>query len=73
MPESLGRYGRCPFAVNPDATGVDCDCKLPWPSGMWARFKRFMHPWCVTGAGGCGDGSLPCDRYEKWRKSNGHK
>jgi hypothetical protein len=64
--------GRCPFAVNPDMTGCDCDCKVPRPRGFWAALRWWLVPtWCISGPGWCGDGSLPCPRFEEWRHSNG--
>lgn len=62
---------RCPFANRPDVTGCDCDCELPdaGGNGFWARVRRFFSPRvCVSGYGGCGDGSLPCERYDRWRR-----
>lgn len=60
--------GECPFARNPDMTGCDRGCTLPRPKGFWATVKwLFSSRWCTSGPGGCGNGSLPCDRYDEWR------
>lgn len=63
---------QCPFATSPGMTGCDCNCKVPRPKGFWASLRWwFSPPWCTSGRGGCGNGRLPCPRFEKWRKSNG--
>ena len=64
----------CPFATDPDATGCDCECELVnVPEGFLARLLWFVMGnslECISGKGGCGDGSLPCERYDKWRKEH---
>ena len=65
----VAKTGRCPFATDFDILGVDASCMLPYPKGFWAKLRRIFFPWCVTGFGGCGDGTLPCRRYEAWRRA----
>lgn len=57
----------CPLATRPDATGCDCDCGLPRPRGFWARLLYTLSGCtrCASGLGGCGNGSLPCARYDE--------
>jgi hypothetical protein len=62
---------QCPFAERPDMTGCDCNCRVPRPRGFWAALKWWFSPvWCTSGRGGCGNGRLPCPRFEEWRKAN---
>lgn len=57
----------CPLATRPDATGCDRDCGIPKPRGFWAGLLYTLCGLtrCTSGLGGCGDGSLPCDRYDE--------
>jgi len=62
---------RCPFAVNPDMTGCDCDCALVRPkgNGFWSKLRRLFTPMmCITGPGGSGTGRLPCPRFSEWKR-----
>lgn len=61
----------CPFAGNPSFTGCDCLCSLPRPRGFWAWLRWLGSSFCITGPGGCGDGSLPCPRYDAWKRETG--
>lgn len=65
----VAETNRCPFAANFDATGADADCMCPRPRGFWARLRRFLFPWCISGFGGRGDGTLPCGRFSRWRNN----
>lgn len=66
--------GTCPFAVRPDATGCDCDCRLPRPKGFLAALAWWLTPaWCTSGTIGQGSGELPCAKYDRWRKENGRE
>ena len=58
----------CPFARHHDMTGCDCDCTIPPPSGFWKRLKWLFNPLshvCVSGT--CGEGLLPCERFNEYR------
>lgn len=71
MASGVTETDRCPFAVRPDVTFCDYDCKIPRPKGFWATLRwLFTPPWCMTGAGGAGTGRLPCPRYDAWRRQN---
>lgn len=69
---SSALYGdKCPFARNPDLCGCDCTCTIPRPKGVWNWIKGLFGPsWRWSGMGGCGDGSLPCHRYDKWMREH---
>ena len=62
----------CQFATDPDVTGCDCNCGLvDVPKGFFSKlvwFAKGNSPFCISGAGGCGDGSLPCERYDSLNK-----
>ena len=64
--------GICPLALRPDATGCDRDCGLPEPEGFWAWLWYKLAGWsrCTSGIDGCGDGSLPCERLDRFMKEN---
>ena len=69
MEPGVTETDQCPFARTPDMTGCDCDCMLPRPKGFWASLKWWFSPrWCTSGSIGQGDGSLPCARFDEWRR-----